>query len=251
MPRGPRGCQGGMVYHALNRGNCRVPIFETDGDYLAFLQLLEEGRQRTALRVLAYCLMPNHWHLVLGPQNDADLSSFFRWVCTTHVRRWRRHRHNTGEGHLYQGRFKSFPIQRNEHLWSVLRYVEANPLRAKLVGRAEDWPYSSLGQGHVARVGAGGVCGVIPGAGAGAEEIRVQLDHQLAPRPADWLEHVNRALPTEELERLHLSLQRGRPYGSLRWTRATAGRLGLGSSLRNPGRPRKMPKGGAHEPNNV
>ena len=233
MPRRPRGSRGGEVFHAINRGNCRMPIFEKDLDYLAFLKLLEEGRQRVGMRVLAYCLMPNHWHLVLGPQNAADLSNFFRWVCTTHVRRWRMHRHNSGEGHLYQGRFKSFPIQQDEHLLQVLAYVEANPLRAKLVERAQDWPYSSLGQG------------------SRPVESRVQLDAQIIRRPANWLQQVNRPVAQARLEHLHLSVQRGQPYGSARWTPVAAARLGLESSLRHPGRPRKTPDQAKRGPKNV
>jgi putative transposase len=182
-----------VVFHAINRGNCRMPIFEKPADYLAFLRLLEEGRERVGVRLLAYCLMPNHWHLVLWPRRAQDLSDYFRWVCTTHVRRWRAHRRSGGEGHLYQGRFKSFPIQRDEHLLAVMRYVEANARRAGLVERAEDWPYGSL-----------------------------------------W--------SPPNLERLRTSVIRGRPYGGDRWTVTAAARLGLASTLRGPGRPRKQPR---------
>lgn len=209
------------MFHALNRGNCRMPIFEKEQDYLAFLKLMEEGRQRTAMRIVAWCLMPNHWHMILYPRRAADLSNFFRWVCTTHVRRWRMHRHSNGEGHLYQGRFKSFPIQRDEHLLKVMQYVEANPVRAGLVRQAQDWPFSSLW------------------AGERPPECRVQLDEELVIRPADWAGQVNESIGPEEILRLHTSIQRGRPYGSDRWTGAMAKRLGLQSSLREPGRPTK------------
>ena len=225
MPRQPRRAQGGMVFHAMNRGNCRMPIFEKDHDYLAFLKLMEQGRQRAGMRVIAYCLMPNHWHMVLYPRQAADLSSFFGWVCTTHVRRWRMHRHSNGEGHLYQGRFKSFPIQRDEHLFRVMRYVEANPVRAGLTPHAEDWPFSSLW------------------AGERPADSRVELDHRLVVRPPDWASSVQQSISPVELERLHTSVNRGRPYGSGRWTQASAAKLGLQSSLRNPGRPRKIPLG--------
>jgi putative transposase len=75
--------------------------------------------------------MSNHWHLVLWPRAAGDLSSFMRWLSNTHVRRWRQHRHTVGEGHVYQGRFKNFPIQNDAHLLTVLRYVEANPERKR------------------------------------------------------------------------------------------------------------------------
>ncbi len=196
-------------------------MFHDKGDYLAFLKLLEQGRERVGMRILAYCLMPNHWHLVLRPRQAEDLSDFIRWVCATQVRRWRMQRHTDGEGHLYQGRFKSFPIQRNEHLLHVMRYVEANPLRANLVDRAERWPYSSVWQGKR------------------EVDSQVQLDDQWIKRPAGWLKLVNRPLSEEELERLRTSVVRERPYGSDRWVQLAVKRWKLESTIRNPGRPRK------------
>src|SRR5574340_852580 len=96
------------IYHVLNRGNGRMDIFKKPEDFAAFVKLLEEGRRRHAMRILGYCLMHNHWHLVLWPRRGTDLSKFIAWVSTTHVRRWRAHRVSAGEGHLYQGRFKGF-----------------------------------------------------------------------------------------------------------------------------------------------
>lgn len=209
------------VYHVLNRGNCRMKIFAKAGDFAAFVKLLEEGRRRTGMRVLAYCLMHNHWHLVLWPRRGADLSRFMGWIGTTHVRRWREHRGNSGEGHLYQGRFKDFLVQDDHHLLTVLRYVEGNPLRANMVRRAEAWPWSSLG-GH-----------------AGAEGVGVELEPCPVPRPRNWLELVNQLPPAAEIERLRTSLERGRPFGDDKWLAATAARLGLESSIRDPWRPRK------------
>ena len=226
MGRPHRAAAGGYVYHVLNRANARMTIFEDQEGFAAFENVLSQAVERSHMRLLAYCLMPNHWHLVLWPKQAADLSRFFGWVCTTHVRRWRMHRHSNGEGHLYQGRFKSFPIQRDEHLLKVMAYVEANPLRAKLVERAQDWPFSSLW------------------AGERPAESRVQLADGLLRRPADWLQRVNRSLSEDELERLRTSVNRGRPYGAERWTEAAAARLGLESSLRSPGRPRKAAWGG-------
>src|SRR5262249_8247 len=96
------------------------------------------------IRLLAYCVMPNHWHLVLWPHHDGDLSEFLRWLTVTHTQRWHAHHHTAGTGPLYQGRFKSFPIQADESLLSVCRYVERNPLRAGLVRQAETWRWGSL-----------------------------------------------------------------------------------------------------------
>src|SRR5436189_3540964 len=133
MARNPRIAPGGFVYHVLNRSVARLPLFETDDDYRAFLRVLAEAQTRHPTRLLGYCLMPNHWHLVLWPRADGDLSRFMHWLTMTHTQRWRHHRRLVGLGPLYQGRFKSFPVQTDAHLLVLLRYVERNPLRANLV----------------------------------------------------------------------------------------------------------------------
>ena len=114
----------------LNRSVGRKTIFDDGGDFAAFVRVLETGVKDHAIRLLGWCVMSNHWHLVLWPDADGQLSHFMRWLTTTHARRWHEHRHSTGQGHLYQGRFKSFPVESDGHLLAVLRYVERNPLRA-------------------------------------------------------------------------------------------------------------------------
>src|SRR5438105_11462280 len=137
---------GGLAYHVLNRANGRICIFQKDADFEAFERVLNLAVIRTRTRLVSYCLMPNHWHLVVWPRQDQELSRFVGWLTLTHTQRWHAHRHNAGEGHLYQGRFKSFPIQQDHHFLTVCRYVERNPLRAGLVRRCERWPWSSLAQ---------------------------------------------------------------------------------------------------------
>jgi putative transposase len=117
----------------------RLPLFQKDGDYEAFERVLTLALKKYPIRLLAYCVMPNHWHMVLWPREDGELSAFLRWLTLTHSMRWHTHYHTTGTGHLYQNRFKSFPIEADDHLYTVLRYVERNALRANLVKRAEDW----------------------------------------------------------------------------------------------------------------
>ena len=133
MGRPLRAATGGLVYHVLNRANARLPIFENMDDYLAFETILAEAKLRQNMRILGYCLMPNHWHLLLWPREDPDLSDFTGWLTLTHTQRWHAHRHNAGTGHLYQGRFKSFPVQGDDHFYTVCRYAERNALR--LTGR--------------------------------------------------------------------------------------------------------------------
>ncbi len=144
MGRPKRAADGGLIYHVLNRANARMTIFEKPEDYEAFERILQEAVDRTQMRLLSYCVMPNHWHLVVWPCEDRQLSQFTGWLTLTHTQRWHAHRHSAGSGHVYQGRFKSFPIQDDDHFYIVCRYVERNALRARLVKRAEDWRWCSL-----------------------------------------------------------------------------------------------------------
>jgi len=217
MARTARASVGGVCYHVLNRGNGRAEVFHKQEDYVAFLDLMEQARERLPMRLLAWCLVPNHFHLVLWPCGDGDLSRWMQWLLTSHVRRY--HRHYRGSGHVWQGRFKAFPIQEDEHLWTVLRYVERNALRANLVKRAEEWPWSSAA------------------AVAGGKRARMLHPGPL-PRSKDWLDGVNRPQSEAELAALQKCIGRGMPYGSESWQHATAERLGLEASLRPRGRPR-------------
>src|SRR5215212_918100 len=146
MPRRARSIVGGYAYHVLNRANGRLRLFKKNADFAAFDKLLAEAYQRVPLRIIGYTVMGNHWHFVVWPlqrQHD-QVTEFFRWLTLTHSQRWHAHHGTSGMGHVYQGRFKSFPIAADEHLVRVLRYVERNPLRAGLVDTAEAWPWGSL-----------------------------------------------------------------------------------------------------------
>jgi putative transposase len=220
MPRRLRCNTGGYVYHALNRAVGRATLFHKVGDYAAFVKALRQAKDWRPLRLLGYCLMPNHWHLVLWPARDGDLSEFLRWLTVTHTQRYHAHYHSAGTGPLYQGRFKSFPIQEDGHLWTVLRYVERNALRAGLVRRAEAWRWSSLWERAQGRA-------------AG------WLDDGPGPLPGDWLARVNAAETEAELEALRRAVMRGSPYGDAVWVAQTAASLGLQATLRPVGRPRK------------
>jgi putative transposase len=207
-----------MIYHTLNRGNRRETVFHKPADYDAFVEAMIDARRRIPVDLFGYCLMPNHFHIVLRTHADGDLGRWMQCLLTAHARRY--HRHYGTTGHVWQGRFKAFPIQDDDHLATVLRYVERNPLRAELVGRAEHWKWSSL-----------------PG--------WLSADSLLwrgppAPRDPAWLERVNEALSVGDLQRLRHSVQRGRPFGNEAWTGQTAEQLGLGSCLRPPGRPKRL-----------
>jgi putative transposase len=222
MPRTARVVPGGMVFHVLNRGVGRMRLFLKDADFDAFERILEKTLETRPMRIVAYCLMPNHWHLVLWPRRDDDLGAFMQKLTITHVRNWQENRRRVGYGHLYQGRYKSFPVQGDGHFFQVVRYVERNALRASLVRRAEDWQWGSLWRRT-----------------HGSAERCSILSAWPVPRPAAWTRHVNRPQSDAELEAIRRSVQRGQPFGSDSWVRATASHLGLESTLRERGRPKK------------
>ncbi len=226
MGRPRRAADGGVIYHVLNRGNARMTIFEKDADYEAFEQILEQAVERYGTDLLAWCLMPNHWHLVVKPHEDGELSRFVGWLSLTHTQRWHVHYNHAGSGHVYQGRFKSFPVQEEDYFLTVCRYVERNALRANLVRRAEAWRWSSLWRWH-----------------HGNADQQRMLASWPVRRSAGWLEHVNTPQTDAELSALRQSVFRGCPYGDERWSKRTVKRLGLESTLRPRGRPKKKNNG--------
>jgi putative transposase len=143
MARKPRIDIGGEYYHVLNRANARLQVFFLEEEYVLFEHVLLEAKHKFDMRILAYCLMPNHYHLILYPRADKDLQKFMQWVTLTHTQRWHKVHHTTGSGHLYQGRYKSIHIQDDRHLLAEMIYIERNPVRAKIVRRAIDWKFSS------------------------------------------------------------------------------------------------------------
>jgi REP element-mobilizing transposase RayT len=131
MPRIPRGESSEGIYHIINRGNMRMQVFNDAEDYEYFLSLLEQGAKKESVSVHAYCLMPNHFHLLLSPKQEGSLSRMMQWVMTSHVRYY--HRKNKTSGHVWQGRYKSFIVQQDDYYAVVMKYVEASALRTKLV----------------------------------------------------------------------------------------------------------------------
>ncbi len=225
MPRRKRADEVGCLYHALNRGNGRGEIFHKQADYLAFLRVLDEGLGRYPVDLLAFCLLPNHWHMVLRPRKDGAMGRLIGWVTATHTLRYHAHNHTVGGGHVYQGPFKSFPVQDDEHFLTVVRYVERNALSAGLCRRAEDWPHGSLHRWAKK-----------------CDRDPKLLTSWPIRRPSRWVARVNDALSAKELDAIRLSVRRGRPYGDETWTESTCERTGLWSTLRPVGRPSKRPR---------
>ncbi|MDH5253901.1 MAG: transposase [Nitrospira sp.] len=215
MPRIPRGQAAGHAYHVLNRGNGGATVFHKDADYAAFLELLSTAKARHPLKIFGFCLMPTHFHLVVAPTAIDALSPLMQWWMTSHVRRYHRYYHS--HGHVWQGRFKSFPIQQDAHLLTVLRYVLRNPVRAGLVDHVRDWPWSSLRFPHL------------------TDPLPVET-------PRQWTHWINQPLFEHELIALRTCVNRQQPFGTAAWQTRIARTLGLESTLRPRGRPRTSPK---------
>ena len=222
MPRKLRVNRGGLAYHVLNRGNAQMRVFESRDDYYAFEKVLAQACDKTNMRLLAYCLMPNHWHLVLWPRHDGELSNFMYWLTMTHTQRWHVNRHNIGGGHLYQGRFKSFPIQDDSHFLTVCRYVERNAVQAKLVSKVQDWQWCSLWQRM-----------------RGNSNNQLKLSAWPVARPENWLKLVNIRQGSDEVDLIKQCIIRERPFGSPKWLIRMVKRFSLESTIRPKGRPKK------------
>jgi putative transposase len=214
----------GLTFHVINRGVRKLGLFEHAGDYRSWLKAFAEAQERVPVDVFAYCLMPNHFHLVLRPKVDGHLAEFMRLGTVTHSMRWHQYRASAGTGAVYQGRYKAFPVQSNQYFYNVCRYVEANALRGSLVSRAEDWAWCSL-----------------------SARCRKCNDLRLCEwpilQPADWLDLVNQLPPRDELDRIRRSVRKNVPLGDSDWSRAAAEPLGLSKGFRERGRPRKKETG--------
>jgi len=214
MPRSPRVDVANMVYHVINRANNRAKIFETDADYKTFEKILEDAVSLRDIKIISYCIMPNHWHIVFQTTRDGQLGEVLQWLTTTHVTRWNAFRNNCG-GHLYQGRYKSFAVETNNYLLELIRYVERNPMRAKLVTRAEDWKYSSLFKRK--------------------NNIVNWLSDTIVELPKNYDEWVNEK--EKNITTVRYSVNKGKPLGSEEWVFDVIKKFGLEITVRGRGRP--------------
>jgi putative transposase len=198
MARQPRIDLGNYVYHVINRANDRQQIFDSPMDYKDFEYLLNEFRETYDIRILAYIVMPNHWHLVLYPKNDGDLGRAMHWLTTSHVRRHHAKNNTVGNGHLYQGTYKSFMVETDEHYLTVLKYVERNAVRAKLSRTAESWRWGSAYRRlH----------------GTAAEKKLIA--ESAVPLPRNYREWINDPEPSELLKDVRRSVEKTIPYGEV------------------------------------
>ena len=222
MPRPPRLIIANECYHVLNRANRKAEVFHGSADYMAFIQLMEKAQLRLEVPIFAFCLMPNHVHLVVRPAADGDVTRWMQWLFTTHARHY--HAKHGTTGHVWQGRYKHVPVQSDHHLLTVMRYVERNAMRAKLVSRAQDWRWGSLNWRD---------CNRTP----------PMLANSPTPLPSAWTEFVNQPQTAAELEAIRTSVNRQRPFGDAVWVREKARNAGLEQTLVGIGRPRRLRSG--------
>ena len=197
-----------------------MQIFDSAGDYYRFLELVGRAQRRMEVELFAYCLMPNHFHLVVRPNADGELSKFIHWVCGKHAQGFHDAHDTVGQGCVYQGRFKAIPVSSDGHFLRLCRYVERNPLRARLAGKAEQWEWSSLSQ----RLGL---------------RRPVRLTSWPVPMPDGWVAVVNEEAPAVETEEIQAAVRRGSPYGGKEWREQMGTRLGMTGKIRPVGRPKK------------
>jgi putative transposase len=222
MPRANRCLAEGFTFHIINRGNGKQTIFHKDQDFRSFVELIKESKKRYPIDIFAYCLMPNHFHFVLKPDQPNHLSQWIQWLTTLHAFRY--HLYYKTSGHIWQGRFKSLIIQNDEHLLNVIRYVEGNPVRAGIVLSSRDWFWSSLND----RL---------------SNKYEIITDNLPINLPLDWLNYVDEHLIDKEINKLRRCVNRESPYGNDEWQKMICQRLGLEHTLRPRGRPRNKEKG--------
>ena len=218
MPRRNRHTMEGVAFHVMNRAVRGTTIFDENRDYDAFTSVVSEGLSKSSVKVLSYQVLSNHWHFVMTCDRIADLSTLMHWVQGTHANRWAGAHRARGRGYVYQGRFKSIPIQTSTSLVRVCRYVERNALRKNLVPVAENWTWGSLYA----------QC---------SNYHPIPLSEWPIPQPSNWIEIVNTPQSDAELADLRRAVQRDQPIGDPDWQRAVAPFVGL--TLRPVGRPRK------------
>lgn len=219
MPRGPRAIHPGVCYHVINRGNNRRQLFHRPAEYAAFIALIREANDLVPLELFAVCVMPNHFHLVLRPSERGAVGRWMHWLLTSHAQRYNR-AHDI-EGRVWQGRYKAFPIEGGSHLLTVLRYVERNAVRAKLVGRARDWRWCSAAWRK------------------GPASRKAILAEPPVPLPRNWERLVDTPQTAAEIEALRACVNKQAPFGSDTWI-DTSGECEGFKRARRPGRPPRV-----------
>jgi putative transposase len=221
MARQPRVDVPNIPYHVINRAVGRLKIFTSEKDYQLFVDLLTEAREKTGMNIFAFTIMPNHWHLVLFPENTGDMKRFMHLLTNAHTRKVHTITKTTGTGPLYQGRYKSFMINDDVHLLTVIKYVERNPVRAGITKLVEDWKW---GSGRIRRYG--------------TAKQKQLLSEGPTVLPRNYYSWVNAADKEDVIKQLRTSVNKGTPFGSDDWVNTMVDTHHLGATLRGSGRPK-------------
>ena len=218
MPRIARGLADNQIYHIINRGNRREVVFHDNYDYEKFLKLLIESKEKYAIKIYAYCLMPNHFHLVIYTKYADSLSQGMHWISSSSVRYYNK-RYNIS-GHLWQGRYKSFIVQEDSYLLVLLKYVEANPKRARIVKDCIDYKYSSANNR------------IKNNENLITDEIPILL-------PDDWYGYINSDEKITDIESIRNCINRQAPLDDKNWKYMVSKKYNLESTINPRGRPKK------------
>jgi putative transposase len=222
MPRIARADIANYPYHIINRAVMRLRIFSKEDDYVVFEKIIQDAVSETEMRIIAYSIMPNHWHFLLYPKENGALGLFMHRLTNTHTRQIKAQTKTNGTGPLYQGRYKSFMIQNDSHFLAVLKYIERNPVRADLVKKAEDWRWGSAWR----RI-------------HGSTQQKKILAESPVALPSKYQTWVNTPESPRELDQIRNSVARSAPYGNESWVEKTVKQFNLSSTLRDPWRPKK------------
>ena len=227
MPRIARVVIPGIPHHVTQRGNRQMDVFRSVSDRKLYLSLLTHYGQLHGLRVLAYCLMDNHVHLVLIPERAESLCLALKPL---HLRYAQEYNHRTGQsGILWQGRYYSCPLG-ERHTWAAIRYVERNPVRARIVTKAERYPWSSAAVHCALR----------------ADDLVSGFPGGLAPVD-DWSAWLAERDDAEEVRLLRSATRTGRPLGDADFVRKLEKACGRILHSLGRGRPRKHSKTGRNK----
>ncbi len=218
MPRPRRFVIPGLPHHVTQRGNYRQQTFFQDADYLLYLRLLRQFSRQLGVTIQAYCLMPNHVHLILTPQHEDSVPQMLQRLHSAYARDL--HLHHERAGHLWQGRYYSTPMD-DVHFWNAMVYVEQNPQRARLVQRSWDWRWSSAAA-HI----------------RGQDDGLLDLsDWRLRYTSQTWKQSLELGLGDSNwIERIRDATGKGWPLGSDSFLEGLQQSLGRPSRPRSPGR---------------
>ncbi len=221
MARQPRVDIADQIYHVINRSNARWNIFKVAKDFQGILKSLQETLELIPMGIFAFCLMSNHWHFIVRPKENGDMGKFFGKFTQKATQRWHTQHGSVGSGHLFQGRFKSFLVEKDSYFLQLAKYVEANALRVNMVKKAEDWKWGSL----YLRL-------------KNPELTKQLLTPWPIDMPKDYLGLVNNPLPKIQLNNIRHSIEKSKPLGTEQWVKRQIDKYDLGYTLREPGRPK-------------